>query len=163
MRERGFTLVELITVIAILAVLAALALPRMIELSGAAHDSSVTGTSGALASAVQMANLACILSGWQGQDDLANFGEGNVDFNTDCYPTDTSNRNLIQGRNRRCQRIWNGLLEPAPSVQVGAGGGADYRAIGAGETCVFRYQRDSTVVREILYDATTGQVQTQGF
>jgi hypothetical protein len=48
-------------------------------------------------------------------------------------------------------------------VQVGGGGNADYRAIGTGETCRFAYLLDDVMGREIVYDATTGEVQALGF
>lgn len=155
----GFSLVNLVVVVAILAVLTSVALPRLLELGSAAHDEAVAGTSEAFERATNMANLACSLRNWGGRDNLPNFGEGNVDFNSNCFPTDTRNRNRIGGNNRRCQRIWNGLLEPAPPVQMGGSGDAAYRAFGAGGSCRFVYLLDDAMGREIVYDATTGEVR----
>jgi MSHA pilin protein MshA len=50
-RSEGFTLIELMSVIVILGVLAATAVPKFVNLSGAAKSAAVEGIAGALASA----------------------------------------------------------------------------------------------------------------
>jgi len=51
MKQKGFTLIELIVVIVILGILAAVALPKFIDLTSEALDASVQGVAGAVSSA----------------------------------------------------------------------------------------------------------------
>lgn len=156
-RPAGFTLIELVSVIAILAVLGAVAAPRMFNLVNTARETSIEATERAFASAVRIAQIACMTSLWRNKDNLPGYGSNNVDFNNACFPTDTNNQNLIDGRAARCMRVWNAILNPAPSIQTGAAGNADYRAFASGETCRYRYL-DLTPVVEFSYDAQTGLV-----
>ena len=50
MRQKGFTLIELITVIIILGILSAIALPKFIDLTNEALDAAVQGVAGSLSS-----------------------------------------------------------------------------------------------------------------
>lgn len=157
-RQRGFTLLELVTVLVLLGSLGALALPKYHDLGAAAHRASVASTAGAFTSALGIANAICGLKGWAGRDNLPGYGDGTVDFNTACFPTDTrGNRNSIGSNNTRCMRVWTAVLAVAPSIVTSASGG-DYRARGRNQVCTYLYLVDSSAPRQFTYDSRNGLV-----
>ncbi len=156
--ESAFTLIELISTLLILGALSAVAMPNFVSMTDAAYRAQLAGTAGAFESSVRLANLVCFVHSWANRDNLPNYGAGTLDFNTACYPTDTSgNSNTIANNATRCMRVWSGVLAAYPTITTAASG-ADYRATAASNVCTFRYLVDSSTTRRFTYNSLTGGV-----
>lgn len=156
--SRGFTLLELIIVIVILGVLGITALPRFVDLASDAHKANVASTAAAFSSAIDMAYLACITRDFDGQDNMAGFGDGNVDFNASCFPSSTNGNNSNVNANR-CRQIWDGVLTGAPTISNPANDpSTDYRSQGGGTICTFTYRKDPSALRRFTYNTSNGDV-----
>lgn len=83
-RQRGFTLIELVVVIALLAILAAFAIPRYAGLEREARSASVLGVSGSIRS-----GAALVHGLWLSQEINPVIMEGNVINLTEGYPDAT--------------------------------------------------------------------------
>jgi len=164
-KQKGFTLIELVVVIAILGILAAFALPRFAQLSEQAHNSNVKATSGALAAGVALVKAQWVTNGLSGEaDNVAGFGEDNIDVSDEGWPVSTDGANDPNNLNdTRCVALWNSLLQSnAPEVAT-SGTDVEYIASSSGTTCDFTYQSDGltgTNARVITYDADTGAITT---
>ncbi|MBF0674043.1 type II secretion system protein [Pseudomonas sp.] len=158
-RQRGFTLLELLVVVGIVAILAAVALPRFMDANTDAHSAGVKNTAGALAAGVALARSQWELNRAKGvlnaQQNVSGFGEHNLDVNAHGWPIATDSGSGAQG----CAEVWSGvLLGSAPTVAVH--GTADYLAEFATPLCLYHYRLDSSTKRSIRYNADTGAVIT---
>ena len=163
-KNRGFTLIELVVVIAILAILAAFALPRFAQLSEQAHRSNVKATAGALSASVALVKAQWVTNGFtEATDDLEGFGNDDIDVSSDGWPVSTNGANNPSNlTDTICESLWEGLLQSnAPEVGT-SGTGIEYLASASGTTCEYAYQADgrTTNIRQIIYDADTGEVTT---
>lgn len=157
-RILAFSLFELVAVLVIIGALAAVAVPRVVVLTGAAHHAKVASIATAFDSAIRIANLRCVISGWEGKDNLPSYGNATVDFNAACYPTDTiGNANSIAGNASRCVNVWNGILLQAPSITT-SGAGVDFGVTAQGNRCTYIYRLDTSTNRQFIYNAGTGAI-----
>jgi MSHA pilin protein MshA len=69
-KQAGFTLIEIIMVIVILGVLSAFALPRFADLGGEAREASISGLSGAIKAAANIAHAQQLADGNSGSDSV---------------------------------------------------------------------------------------------
>lgn len=168
MRHLGFTLIELVIVIALLGVLAAAALPRMMSSYEGAHESSVTATGGALASAVILVRSQWISNGAKGAvDAVRGYGNDDVATSEEGWPTDGDQGNAsehnaeVAGDAKRCARIWRTLLvDNAPKATVQKEVGTDYLVSApSGALCRFSYIHNQSNSR-IEYNLASGSVVT---
>ncbi len=157
-RVLAFSLFELVAVLVIIGALAAVAVPRVVVLTGAAHHAKVASIATAFDTGVRLANLRCVISGWENKDNLPGYGDATVDFNAACFPTDTTgNANSIAGNASRCVNVWKGILLQAPSITT-SGSGVDFAATAQGNRCTYIYRGDTSTSRQFIYNAGSGVI-----
>ena len=156
-KARGFSLVELVTVVVLLAILALVALPRVLDLGDEGFKAAMGAVVTQFQSAINLSNQMCILQRWASKDNLPGFGSGDVDFNANCLPSDTSGSNVLGANAARCMRIFQGVLSTSYTVNTTTTTDPDFLAGINGINCRFTFRRDS-VTRRFDYGQSTGLV-----
>ncbi|WP_112718102.1 type II secretion system protein [Moritella yayanosii] len=156
-RMNGFTLIELVIVIIVLGVLAATAIPKFINLQDDANRSALKGQFGAFASAVTLYHSGWLVAGNTGAiEDLASFGDGDVDSTATGYPYATGG--LDTPPFTACEELWTGLTDT--SVTIAYVEDADLDSADVDIAYTYSVNADSTLdtcIYRALHFIQTGQ------
>ncbi len=165
----GFTLIELVVVIVILSILAAVALPKFMNTQDQAHEANVAATAGALSTSISLARAAWLVKGNTGAADNIEYGENDLDTNSDGWPVTTTDGLNAMTDHQGCVELWHALMQNPPSVRAllsspepkfGASSDTLYMATkhGGRDQCAYFYRRAPDYALEIRYDAELGTV-----
>lgn len=180
-RQGGFTLIELVSVITLTGVIAVAGVPRFMDLTSNGHEAAVEGAASGLRASIKNHQTLWFIHGENDQvrNLLGSVGD-QLDVNDQGYPLGlnvtngqlNNNRIGVQGENNihGCRDVWNGMLNPAPSVSNN-NDGADfeyYRHTG-GRVCSFVYRKNGDTVNNrantqlgLRYDSRDGSVTLCG-
>ena len=169
-RNSGFTLIELVVVISILGIMAVLAIPRFMDAQQNAHNATIQGSGGAMASGVMLAHAQWVVNGGvanpanNNNDDLVGFGNNVIDMtngngvNQAGWPAGIDGGNGSNPSNQDCIDLWQNILQSsAPTVSTA--NTTDYDATSPGTTCIYRYTQDGNN-STITYNLADGSVLT---
>lgn len=124
-KQQGFTLIELVIVVIILGFLGAAAVPRFLDVTDDAKDSSVEGVAGGFASAVGLVRAEWELAGRPaGNNDITYDGIA-MDVTDTGYPASLNGNEADAATLEAsdCQQVFTNILQSAPtSVLAGATG-----------------------------------------
>lgn len=120
-KNKGFTLIELVVVIIILGILAVTAAPKYMNLTDDALEAKVEANAGALRSGVQLANMKWRAlgspSGFSQRDNIQLYGSdtsGQIDINPEGFPAQSypgSDVVISTDNDDDCLSLWEALIE----------------------------------------------------
>lgn len=142
MRNKGFTLIELVAVIVLLGILASTALPKFIDLSEDAHLAIVKTTRGSMKSAMTMVHAKAEANGRPASLVLNGY---TVSLTTAGWPYS------LGWTTQGCIDIWNAVMDTSQTIVPWTGAGfvaEEWSALNYLTTCLYYHQngkvRDAT-------------------
>lgn len=157
-KQQGFTLIELVIVVIILGFLGAAAVPRFLDVTDDAKDSSVEGVAGGFASAVGLVRAEWELAGRPADNTDITYDGIAMDVTDTGYPSSlTDNRaNAAALEAGDCQQVFSNILQSAPtSVLAGATGykGERYVVRKGGNLCQYILAENITIASNTVVPA----------
>ncbi len=162
-KNRGFTLIELVTVILILAVLAVVAAPRFINFEEEAIESTHLATYAAFKAGISDAHMKWLAEGHSGPVEEFNIYPGsdkNIDMNASGWPaqswTGGPEASPKLDNSDDCRTVWNQVLA-VDSPQASQGVDKEYQAFyRVSRKC--KYQLVINPTLKVQYDSNNGTV-----
>jgi prepilin-type N-terminal cleavage/methylation domain-containing protein len=130
MREKGFTLIELVLAIVILGILSVTALPLFIDLSEDANKSVVSSVQASFYSAAKQLHLKWLI---QSQPSTIAVNSSTILMSAEGYPDRSTVDNI------GCIEIWNNIMDTSINIvsYPGALPVSEWSALGFGPACVY--------------------------
>lgn len=160
-KQKGFTLIELVVVIVILGILAVTAVPKFIDLSDDAEEAVFLGISAAFKSGVNQVHIAWLIRGNnQAVQDFIEITDplagGDLSVNSAGYPADTRGTSLTLNSEADCLDVWRAVLNSQDAVVEGDDSSDFEATYNGGNTCTYIYNRQPTLT--VDYDSNSGVV-----
>ncbi|NQY89464.1 MAG: type II secretion system protein [Colwellia sp.] len=160
-KQKGFTLIELVVVIVILGILAATAAPKFIDLTDDAEEAVFLGISAAFKSGVNQVHLAWLIRA--NNQAVQNFikisdplAGGDLSVNSFGFPADTRGWSLKLDSEFDCLDVWRAVLNSQDALVSGDDSSDFEAAYNGGNTCTYTYSKQLNLT--VDYDSNSGEV-----